>query len=252
MAARGKDLGDAGRVREAKCRSGICCQQPKDQARPSSEHSASLYNLRNDQLYNELVARAARLERLLNLKEGGFAQRPRPWRLAGPFKVTHGQIWWIYLSSLAAWLFVILHGAKLPRPSFLFWMPTEVFEAVGTLGLILLTGLWVLVQGKRTSNRLREAAKAAVDALCQIPLTSSPQNHECWASLVRNASVLAGRKEKRVEERLFFYLRDAAGIYWDRPAAGQTCDIRAAAQLLGPVTDMPSGWIFEVASGRRA
>lgn len=215
--------------------------------------SAALYNLRNDQLYNELVARAAYLERRLNLKEGGFAQRPRPWRWAGPFEVTHGQIWWMYLSSLAAWLFVILHGAKLPRPLFLSWMSTEVFEAVVALGLILLAGLLVLFQGERTSNRLKEAATAAAHALCEIPLTSSPESHPRWASLLRDTRVLAGPEVKDVEKRLLFYLRDDAGtFYWDRPAAGQTCDLRAAAQLLGPVTGIPSRWIFDVASGRLA
>jgi hypothetical protein len=214
--------------------------------------SAALYNLRNDQLYNELVARAAHLERSLNLKEGGFAQRPRAWRLAGPLKVSHGQIWWVYLSSLAAWLFVFLHGAKPPQPSFLSWMPAELFEALIALVLVMFIGLWILVQEQIASNRLREAAAAAVHALCQIPLTSSPEHHECWASLLHHTSVLAGKKAKNVEKRLLFYLQDGAGIYWDRPPAGQSCDLRAASQLLGPVTDMPSRWIFDVASGRRA
>jgi hypothetical protein len=213
--------------------------------------SAALYNLRNDQLYNELVARAAQLERLLGLKEGGFAQRPRSWQVAGPFEVAHGRIWWIYLGSLAAWLFVILHGAKLPRPPFLGWMPKELFEVVIALGLVLLTGYWVLRQEQKTSSRLRKAAKAAVHALCQIPLTSPPQSHQCWVSVLCHASILAGRDAADVEKRLLFYLRERSGIYWDRPT-GQTCDLHAAAQLLGPVTDMPARWIFEAASGRRA
>ena len=72
--------------------------------------SAALYNMRNDQLYNELVSRAAQLERLLGLKEGAFAQRPRTWRQVGPFMVSHDKIWWIYLSSLAAWLYTVLIG----------------------------------------------------------------------------------------------------------------------------------------------
>src|SRR5215475_8584182 len=55
--------------------------------------SAALYNIRNDQLYDELVARAAQLERLLDLKEGAFAQRPRAWRHVGPFAVNHEKIW---------------------------------------------------------------------------------------------------------------------------------------------------------------
>jgi hypothetical protein len=212
---------------------------------------AALYNLRNDQLYNELVARAAHLERLLNLKDGGFAERPRAWRMAGPFAVSHGQIWWIYLGSLAAWLFIFLHRSKLPQPPFLSWMPAGSFEAVSAVGLILLTGLWVFVQGQTTSWRLKEATTAAVKALRQIPIMSPPESQECWKDLLDQMGVLAGSTAD-VKTRLLFYWEDGTGRYWDRPAAGETCDIRAAAQLLGLVTDMPSRWIFDVASGRRA
>jgi hypothetical protein len=214
--------------------------------------SAALYNLRNDQLYNDLVGRAAQLERSLNLKGGGFAQRPRAWRRAGPFKVSHGQIWWIYLSSLAAWLFAILHGVNVPRPSIVSGVPTELVEAAVALALVLLIALCVWLQGYRTSNRLRNAARAAVEVLRQIPISPAPEHYDCWAPLLRHASVLAGQKTEQVERRLLFYLRGAADLYWERPAAGQTCDVRAAAQLLGLVTDMPSRWISDVASGRRA
>jgi len=47
------------------------------------------YNARNDQLYDELVGRAALLERSLGIPDGNFANRPRPW-----LKIGEGKLSW--------------------------------------------------------------------------------------------------------------------------------------------------------------
>lgn len=67
------------------------------------------YNERNDQLYDELVGRAASIERDLGLFAGTFANRPKPWlsiRLLGTnHPVDHRcAINLIYASSIALWL----------------------------------------------------------------------------------------------------------------------------------------------------
>jgi hypothetical protein len=152
---------------------------------------AAIYNLRNDQLYDELVARAAHLERLLNLKEGAFAQRPRPWLYIGPVEVTHRQIWWIYLSSFAAWLSLILHGVNalwLPGPKTSHYVLRELIEAVAVIALTILMAWFAYEQDKKNSNSLKDAAQNAVSALTQVPLSSTPLNHDAWNCVLLETS----------------------------------------------------------------
>jgi hypothetical protein len=77
------------------------------------------YNMRNDQLYNELVGRAAAIERNLGLPDGGFAHRPREWLVVNlpkakwiPWRtwaIDHGAgVGTIYVASLALWLFGVI------------------------------------------------------------------------------------------------------------------------------------------------
>ena len=174
----------------------------------------ALYNLRNDQLYNELVGRAAQLERMMNLKDGAFAQRPRAWLSIGPLKVDHAKIWWVYLSSLSAWLFLILHGARWPSPP-AHWLsgPPELIRAFIAILVVLLIASLIRSQKIRTEKRLRAAARGAVDALLCIPLASSPQKDKLWPTLLTHASELAGRKPEEVERTLDFYLQDKSNEY---------------------------------------
>lgn len=71
------------------------------------------YNARNNQLYNELVGRAGRIERSVGLPDGAFSNRPRSWLLLKfgglSWKVDHGTgIAIIYVASAALLLTVIL------------------------------------------------------------------------------------------------------------------------------------------------
>jgi hypothetical protein len=229
---------------------------------------AALYNLRNDQLYNELVQRAAQLERLLGLKEGAFAQRPRPWRHLGPFTVEHEKIWWIYLSSLVAWLYTILIGLNtlLPHP---LLRPLD-----GIVGLVLAVGVILLVaklqndQKNLIAEQLRTAAREATALLTSEKFTELLTSDQTFENFFEYVNVLAGKKskarkreenEKEEEERdrdgkkklLQFYLGENGDFYWDRPPAGQRCDARAAAQLLSLLCDLPARWIFDISSGRK-
>jgi hypothetical protein len=65
---------------------------------------------RNDQLYDELVGRAAAIERNLNIPDGAFANRPTAWlriRFLGmTWNIDHRRaLCTIYAASIALWLF---------------------------------------------------------------------------------------------------------------------------------------------------
>lgn len=71
------------------------------------------YNTRNDQLYNELVGRAATIERGLGLPDGAFCNRPRAWFSLrfGPWcwPIDHGTgITTVYMATLALWIYLTL------------------------------------------------------------------------------------------------------------------------------------------------
>src|SRR4051812_39483311 len=71
------------------------------------------YNARNDQLYDELVGRAAAIERSLGLQDGAFANRPTSWLSfpVGPWswEVNHRlAIATLYMATVAFWLFMAI------------------------------------------------------------------------------------------------------------------------------------------------
>ena len=87
------------------------------------------YNKRNDQLYDELVGRAAAIERSLGLQDGGFTTRPNPWlryRVLGiTWEVNHRLgVGTIYFATAVLWFYLVL------APVLVGFMGTEVWELV--------------------------------------------------------------------------------------------------------------------------
>jgi hypothetical protein len=71
------------------------------------------YNARNDQLYDELVGRAAAIERELNIPDATFANRPGTWQrialLGMEWKIDHRTaVNTIYGASITLWLFGVV------------------------------------------------------------------------------------------------------------------------------------------------
>jgi len=228
----------------------------------------AFYSKRNDQLYNALVARAADLERHLGLKDGAYAQRPRSWLRIGRHEINHGKIWWIYGASLAAWLFILLHGAlrllaphlgipvaPMPGQAADAPLPVGPIAVVAAIAIVVLAMLLVVKMERDQQKALRAAARRAVEILETIPL-SRPPDLSYWRPFLAQTRILAGKadtKENRakLEKALLAYLDDTDCFYWDRPTDRACCEPRAAAQLTGLLSDMPSRWIQDIASGRR-
>lgn len=107
------------------------------------------YNARNDQLYDALVARAADIERSLNIPEGAFANRLGSWLRIPWFqdsrlrklswKIDHRTaVSTIYAASIALWLFVVVAFVLYEYPTRIILVAMVTIAAVTILGSILI------------------------------------------------------------------------------------------------------------------
>ena len=83
------------------------------------------YNKRNDQFYDELVARAAELERELQIEHGSFANRPKPWLKYGFLKIEHRwPIGLIYAAASSLWVYLFTEALAKNHPNhaWLIWV----------------------------------------------------------------------------------------------------------------------------------
>lgn len=215
------------------------------------------YNERNNQLYNELVGRAALIERKLGLADGGYANRPRAW-----LKLKLGRIQWaidhgtgiatIYSASIMLWLFGILAPALTFGKR--FWPGTTTagitwpINAVALACAIVITlvGLYLIrKQIDRQQNHLRLAAADSVSLACGQPLEQLRRNDPFVAA----CATLAGKKEAVVRARLDAYSKlDPNSLSLYVPAGSSAL---MAAQVVALITDMPPRWLLDCATDRR-
>jgi hypothetical protein len=196
------------------------------------------YNKRNDQHYDELVARAAELERQnLHLLHGHFSNRPMNWLKYGPLSVEHRwPIGLLYAATAALWVFLLVRSASANirvSPS-----TVTVIEWLAPAGVI---ACWLLLR-KMESVRRKEL-RDAVYAL-KIHFDNRGSSNEVCQQIVAAIAAqkaLFGLDPDMVERR--------AKHHW--PAYASTQRLDAGANFLSAIIDLPARWIEDVWTGRR-
>lgn len=220
------------------------------------------YNARNDQLYDELVARAASIERSLGLADGSFANRPRPW-----FAVHLGPLSWpidhrravatIYAASAALWLYGLL--APLPElcrrggcgfewlrgAASASMMLVNVAAFVLAILLTLACTAAIAAQRKRQAKLLREWAAEAVSVATGLTMKNVLDDDRLLDLCAR----LAGENPATILARAQFYsnLAPESLGHFLQPGSAQV----AAAGVVALLTDLPARWLFDCATNRR-
>jgi hypothetical protein len=222
------------------------------------------YNARNDQLYDELVGRAASIERSVGLPDGAFANRPRPW-----LDVPLGKLRWsidhrtgvttIYAASVALWASGVLAPTLefvrrvylfLGLPRFAVTDPAIVVNSFAVILAIVLTVLGILVIGKhkkRRATELREWAAEAVRTAAGLTVGRVAENEKLLSLCVN----LSGEKLNTIRSRAQFYTKlDAESVGHYLPSGSQEVEVTAA-HIVALLTDLPARWLFDCATNRR-
>jgi len=219
------------------------------------------YNARNDQLYDELVGRAASIERSLGLPDGAFANRPRPWltiRIPGvSWAVDHRTgVGPIYAASIALWLFGLLAPVlefarrtylNLGLRHFLVSDPSAWIQVVALALAVLVTYLAarLIKSQKQRADEMRGLAARAVTRALSVDLKEAAND----AELVGLCARLSGEKAETIGARARFYAAidpESLSHYLPRGPREQ-----AASHLVALLTDLPPRWLFDCATNRR-
>ena len=223
------------------------------------------YNVRNDQLYDELIGRAAHIERQLGLQDGQFAGRPRAWltlnfgRVSWP--VSHrSAIYLIYTSAIILWLSVALAVCfELIRfflveefgPFFLVSDPLSWVDAAAlTAAVTIVAWGYQLIsrQLKAQSASLRTCAAGAYARVAAIGLPAVLHD----ADFLQRCAELAGDVDPKVQQTLGRARYSIGAMQSGTTAAWfPGSPPYDAAVLVAALTDMPARWIFDMGENRR-
>jgi hypothetical protein len=228
------------------------------------------YSVRNDQLYDELVGRAADIERSLGIRDGSYGFRPRAWlRLSlGPVRWTlnHGNaLTLIYGATVVVWV----TGVIAPLIGLLSWAYVEHFgrppllRVVDVQGAVVLlasaiatvvtisAGRWARTKQEQQTNALRELAGQAMQHALdrRLDAESAARDVAFLDLCIRLAgNVPSGKNQERMRRRAVFHTAPAHAARY----LPQQSDRQFSAHLIASLCDLPPRWILDCASGRRA
>jgi len=194
------------------------------------------YDKRNDQLYDELVSRAAELERELQIEHGSFSDRPKAWLKYGFVPVQHRwPIGLIYAAAASLWAYLFT-AALLKDHTGLIWLKLAAPAAV----IVFWQGLRWIEDAR--SGKQRKAVEYLMEQLLGRH-DDSQVNHAQLKLLetITAARPILGTDKQKAERRVRYHWK----------AYEQQRDSRAASALLSAVIDLPARWIEDVWSGRR-
>jgi hypothetical protein len=228
------------------------------------------YNVRNDQLYDELVGRAADIERSLGIRDGSYGFRPRPWlRLSlGPLDLTldHGNaLVLIYGATVVVWvtgviapLIELLRWAyleQLGRPPLLRLVDVQgavvLLASVIAALLTIIAGHWARTKKEQESEKLHDLACQAMQRAKDVDLDAqSAARDEAFLELCIKLAGRAPNDKSRdgMRRRAEFH---AAQAHTSRYLP-QHSNRQFSAHLIASLCDLPPRWILDCTSGRRA
>ena len=199
------------------------------------------YNKRNDQLYDELVARAAELERTgLRVRHGTFSDRPARWLRYYGLPVEHRwPVGLLYAASAALWAHLFVHSLSeaLGCPA-----GSALALTLRLLAPALVVLCWLRLRGME-SERKRELEEVLAILKTKLVTNEASGPNDLWevVKAIATEERLLGVDEKTASRRVKHN--------WDAYAASR--DVRAASALLAAVTDLPGRWIEDRWTGRR-
>lgn len=197
------------------------------------------YNKRNDQLYDELVGRAAQIEREdLGLIHGSFAHRPQAWLKFAGVPVEHRwPIGFLYACATALWASLLAAAvlARLPAEYDAPW-PEYLAPAV-----VIAAWFGLRQWEKARKQALQEAVRSVIrDLLLTDPSSGRDAQDDLTTALLERKG-LFGVKATTAAERIAYH--------WH--LLGAKPDPHSASVFLGAVIDFPPRWIHDICSGRR-